>query len=52
MDPWREFLNNFARWLQLTCYIALAWVFFDLLAVLPPPLVNRIIDGLLSRFGL
>ena len=52
MDPMREFLENFDKWLKITCYLGFAWVFVDLLPYLPVYIVDRIIDGLLSKVGL
>ena len=52
MDPMREFLDNLDKWLKITCYLGFAWVFVDLLPYLPVYIVDRIIDGLLSKVGL
>ena len=52
MDPWKEFVQNLERWFQISCYLAFAWVFIDILPYLPVYIVDRIIDGLLSKVGL
>ena len=52
MDPWKEFAQNFERWLKLSCYLGFAWVFIDILPYLPRELADRIIDGLLAKVGL
>lgn len=52
MDPWKEFAQNFDKWLKLCCYIGFAWVLVDILPHLPPALVDRIINGLLAKVGL
>lgn len=52
MDPWRVFLEAFDKWLKIVCYLGLAWVFIDILPYLPVHIVERIIDGLLSKVGL
>ena len=52
VDAWKEFLENFDKWLKYTCYLAFAWVFLDILPYLPVYIVDRIIDGLLSKVGL
>lgn len=49
---WKELLENLDKWLKISCYLAFAWVFIDILPYLPVHIVDRIIDGLLSKVGL
>lgn len=52
MDPWKEVKDGFDKWLKLCCYLGFVWIFIDLLPHLPPHLVDRIVNGLLSKIGL
>ena len=47
-----EVRQGFDQWLKISCYLAFAWVFLDILPYLPPQLANRIIEALLSKIGL
>lgn len=49
---WKEFLVGFERWLKLTCYLGYAWVFLDILPLLPRDIADRLVSGLLNRVGL
>ncbi len=49
---WAEFIANFAKWLQIVCYLALVGVAFDFLQYLPPDLANRLIEAALGRLGI
>jgi len=49
---WAEFLNNLAKWLKITCYLALAGVAFDFLKYLPPHIADRVINALLNKLGI
>jgi len=46
---WRKGLD---QWFKITCYLGFVWVFIDVLPHLPVHIVERIIDGLLSKVGL
>lgn len=48
----KNVVDGFEQWLKISCYLGFVWVFVDLLPYLPPHLVDRIINGLLSKVGL
>jgi hypothetical protein len=48
----KDVLDGLDKWLKLNCYLAGAWVFVDLLPYIPPRIVERVIEGLLSKVGI
>ena len=52
MDPWREFLANFEKWLKYSCYLGFVWVALDVLPLLPVHIADRIIEGVLRKLGI
>lgn len=52
VDAWKEFLENFDKWLKYTCYLAFVWVFLDILPYLPASIADRIIEAALRKLGI
>ncbi len=51
-DLHKIFLDAMDKWLRVVCYLAAAWIGFDILVTLPPELANRIIEAILRRLGI
>lgn len=51
-DVWKEFVANFEKWLKISCYLALGWVFIDILPLLPVHIADRLIEAILRKIGL
>ena len=51
-DPIREFRDGFDKWLKISCYLAFAWIFIDILPYLPQHIADRIIEAILGKLGL
>jgi hypothetical protein len=51
MSPLEEFKKGFDQWLKISCYLGFAWIFIDILPLLPVQIAERIIDSLLSKVG-
>lgn len=52
MGKWDAVYEGFDKWLKVNCYLAGVWVLLDLLPYLPPKLVDRIFEALLSKVGI
>ena len=51
-DPIKELKDGFDKWLKISCYLAFAWVFIDILPYLPVWLADRLVNAILSKVGL
>lgn len=51
-DPWEEFKEGFDKWLKISCYLGFAWVFIDILPLLPVHIADRLIEALLGKLGI
>lgn len=49
---WKEFLENFDKWLKYNCYLAFVWVGLDVLPLLPTAIADRIIEAILGKLGI
>ena len=48
----KEVWDGLDKWFKLNCYLAGIWVLLDVLPYIPPKIVDRIVEGLLSKVGL
>ena len=48
----KEVQDGLDKWFKLNCYLAGIWVLLNVLPYIPPKIVDRIVEGLLSKVGL
>jgi hypothetical protein len=49
VNDWKKGLDE---WFKITCYLALVWVFIDMLKYLPVHIVDRIFEAVMRKLGI